>query len=48
MMKLADNGVVKLVVAGGGIAAFFVPPLHFPMGVANAARLGVAVIAGDP
>jgi hypothetical protein len=48
VMKLADNGVVKLVVAGGGIAAFFVPPLHLPMGVANAARLGVAVIAGDP
>jgi hypothetical protein len=48
VMKYADNRVVKLVVAGGGVAALFVPPLHLPVAIANATRAGVAVIAGDP
>lgn len=48
VMKHADDRFVKLILLGGSVAAFVVPPLHLPMFIAQAARQGVAIIAGDP
>ncbi|HET9676029.1 MAG TPA: hypothetical protein VFP21_00830 [Solirubrobacterales bacterium] len=48
IMKHADDRFVKFVVWGGGAVSLIVPPLHLPMAIANAARAGVAIVAGDP
>jgi hypothetical protein len=48
VMKHADDRFVKFVLFGGTAAGFFVPGLHVPVAVAQAARQGTAIIAGDP